>query len=125
MDQLFRFSDPFQMLLPGMYSMPIHAVPKPHSTNLHMVTDQSTGQFSLNSMILHSNITGYPLDNMKHLGEILLDIWKCEGNIPLTLFKSDIAKAYRLMPVHPFWQVKKVNTIDSLCFVDRNNALGG
>ena len=48
-----RFSPPFGTdLLPGMYSMPIHAVPKPHSTDLHMVADHSAGQFSLNSMIL-------------------------------------------------------------------------
>ena len=54
--------------------MPIHAIPKPHSTDLQMVTDQSAGPFSLNSMIACSDIMGYPLDNMKHLGEILLDI---------------------------------------------------
>jgi hypothetical protein len=30
-----RFSSSFgENLLPGMYSMPIHAVPKPHSTDL-------------------------------------------------------------------------------------------
>ena len=52
-------------LLPGMYSMPIHAVPKPHSTDMRMVTDQSAGSFSLNSMILCSDIMGFPLDNMK------------------------------------------------------------
>jgi hypothetical protein len=78
-----RFSNPFGPdLLPGMYSMPIHAVPKPHSTDLRMVTDQSAGQYSLNSMILHSDIAGYPLDNMKRLGEILLDIRKRERTLP-------------------------------------------
>ena len=84
-----------------MYSMPVHAVPKPHSTDFRMVTDQSAGQFSLNSMI------------------------KQEGDVALTLFKSDVAEAYRLMPVHPFWQIKQINTIDSLHFVNRNNAFGG
>jgi hypothetical protein len=49
-----RFSTTFGSdLLPGMYSMPAHAVPKPNSTNLHMVTDHSAGPFSLNSMIDH------------------------------------------------------------------------
>ena len=38
-------------LLPGMYSMPIHAVPKPHSVDLSLVTDHSAGLFSLNDMI--------------------------------------------------------------------------
>jgi len=121
-----RFSPPFGTeLLPGMYSMPIHAVPKPRSTDLRMVTDQSAGQYSLNFMIPHAGIAGYPLDNMKRLGEILLDIRKHEGNVALTLFKSDVAEAYRLMPVHPFWQIKQINTVDGLRFVDRNNAFGG
>jgi hypothetical protein len=52
-------------------------------------------------MILHPDIAGYPLDNMKCLREILLDIRRHEGNIALRLFKSDVAEAYRLMPVHP------------------------
>ncbi|KIJ99664.1 hypothetical protein K443DRAFT_101862, partial [Laccaria amethystina LaAM-08-1] len=48
-----RFSQPFGIdLLPGMYCMPIFAVPKVrNSPDLRMVTDQSAGEFSLNSMI--------------------------------------------------------------------------
>jgi len=49
--------------------MPIHAVPKPHSTDLRMLTDQSASKFSLNSMIVRDDIKGYPLDNMKDLAE--------------------------------------------------------
>ena len=60
-------------LLPGMYSMPIYAVPKPRSEDLHMVTDHSAGSFSLNNIIDHSQVTGFPLDNVQHLGEMLLD----------------------------------------------------
>ena len=46
-----RFSEAFgSTLLPGMYCMPIYAVPKPNSTDLCLVTDQSYGSFSLNSM---------------------------------------------------------------------------
>ena len=49
------FSESFRNdLLPGMYSMPIYAIPKPHSVDLHMVTDHSMGSFSLNNMIDHS-----------------------------------------------------------------------
>jgi hypothetical protein len=56
-----RFSPHFkQGLLPGMYCMPIYAVPKPHSSNLQLVTDQSYGKYSLNSMIKHDKVTGYP-----------------------------------------------------------------
>ena len=60
-----RFSKPFgEKLLPAMYCMPIFAVPKPHSTNLRMVTDQSAGKYSLNNMIPREDIIGYPLDNL-------------------------------------------------------------
>ena len=61
-------------LLPGMYSMPIHAVPKPHLDNLWLVTDHSVGPFSLINMIDHSRVTGFPLDNVLHLGEMLLNV---------------------------------------------------
>ena len=70
-----HFSELFgDKLLPGMYCMPIFAVPKPHSTDLQMVTDQSTGKYSLNSMIRREDIISYPLDNLHHLGEFLLSI---------------------------------------------------
>ena len=61
-------------LLPGMYSMPIHAVPKPHSDDLRLVTDHSVGPFFLNSMNDHSQVTGFLLDNVLHLEEMLLDV---------------------------------------------------
>jgi len=64
------FSESFgDKLLPGIYCMPIFAVPKPHSTDLQMVTDQSVGKYSLNSMIPREEIIGYPLDNLQHLGK--------------------------------------------------------
>jgi len=122
-----RFSRSFgSVLLPGMYSMPIHAVPKPRSTDLRMVTDHSAGRYSLNSMIPHDDIAGYPLDNLKNLGEILLNLREKIGSqVPLILFKSDIAEAYRLLPVHKKWQLKQINTVDGLRYVDRCNAFGG
>jgi hypothetical protein len=121
-----RFSHSFgEELLPGMYSMPIHAVPKPHSTDLRLVTNHSAGIYSLNSMIKREDICGYPLDNMTHLGEMLL---KKRGEFPdeeLVLFKSDISDAYRNLPMHPLWQIKQVNTIQRNRHVDRRNCFGG
>lgn len=111
-------------LLPGMYSMPIHAVSKPDSDDLRLVTDHSAGLYSLNSMIDHSRVTGFPLDNMRHLGEMLLDARKSVGNVPMTLWKSDIAEAYRLLPMSPFWQIKQINTVDGQRYVDRHMAFG-
>ena len=121
-----RFSESFgDELLPGMYCMPVFAVPKPHSTDLRMVTDQSAGKFSLNSMIPHEDIIGYPLDNLQHLGQFLISMHKLFPDSPHTLFKSDIAEAYRLLPVHPYWQLKQVNRIGGSLHIDRNTAFGG
>ena len=122
-----RFSHSFGSdLLPGMYCMPIHAVPKLGSTDLRLVTDQSAGPFSLNSMVQHDLVPKYPLDNMHHLGQSLLHLREhISPGRDITIFKSDIAEAYRLMPMHPYWQIKQVNTIDGLRHIDRNNAFGG
>ncbi|GLB41980.1 hypothetical protein LshimejAT787_3400080 [Lyophyllum shimeji] len=120
-----RFSESFgPNLYDGMYSMPIHVVPKKSGEGLRLVTNQSAGEYSLNSMICHSDIAGMPLDNMRHLGDILLSIRKTSQR-PLILFKSDVAEAYRLIPLHPLFQLKQVVTIDGERHVDRNNALGG
>src|SRR6266567_3054336 len=121
-----RFSTSFGTdLLPGMYSMPVHAVPKPGSTDLRMVTDHSAGIYSLNSMINHELVTGYPLDNMTHIGKMLLSFRRNTPNDrKLVMWKSDIAEAYRLIPVHSFWQIKQINTVNGQCYVDRNNAFG-
>jgi hypothetical protein len=104
--------------------MPVHAVPKPNSDDLRMVTDHSAGPFSLNGMIDHSQVTGYPLDNFRHLGEMLLDVRRSIGSVPLTLWKSDIADAYRLLPMSPLWQIKQINTVDGKRYVDWHLAFG-
>ncbi|TFY50678.1 hypothetical protein EVG20_g11389 [Dentipellis fragilis] len=92
--------------------MPIGVVPKPNSDKLRLVTDHSAGKFSLNSMI------GKPapdekvqLDNIQDLGHNLLRVRRFLPNIELDIFKSDVAEAYRLMPMHPLWQIKQVVSI--------------
>ena len=52
-----RYSEGFgSELLPGMYSTPVHAVPKPHSEKLRLVNDHSAGTFPLNSMIAREEV---------------------------------------------------------------------
>ena len=51
-----------------MYSMPIHAVPKPGSSKFRLVTDHSAGQFALNNMISCEDIAGVTLNNVQDLG---------------------------------------------------------
>ncbi|EJD54601.1 hypothetical protein AURDEDRAFT_24175, partial [Auricularia subglabra TFB-10046 SS5] len=57
-------------LLPGMYSSPIFAVPKPHSDKFRMVVDHSAGEHSLNSFISREGVST-TLDNLRHLGHNL------------------------------------------------------
>ena len=60
-----RYSESFgKELLPGMYSTPIHAVPKPRSIKLRLVNDHSAGPFSLNSMIAREDIIGAKMDSI-------------------------------------------------------------
>lgn len=121
-----RFSPSFAHdLLPGMYCMPIYAVPKPHSTDLRLVTDQSYGKYSPNSMIMHEKVTGFPLDNMIHFGGMLMDLEKREPGVEKVVWKSDVAEAYRILPMHPRWQIKQVTRVDDEYHIDRCNVFGG
>jgi hypothetical protein len=121
-----RFSDSFgTSLLPGMFSAPTFAVPKEGSSKLRLVTDQSAGTYSVNDMCsCHEH--AFPLDNMTHLGEQILKAYnELTPDEHLVVYKSDVAEAYRLIPMHPIWQTKQINTVDGQRYVDRNNVFGG
>ncbi|RDX45993.1 hypothetical protein OH76DRAFT_1485786 [Lentinus brumalis] len=104
--RLERFSPSFGPdLLPGMYSMPVHVVPKPHSDKFRLVNDQSAGNFSLNSLIRPEAIHGAVLDGMPALGADLRSLRREHPDEPLILWKSDVSQAYRRLPVSIYWQV--------------------
>jgi hypothetical protein len=107
-----------------MYSMPIYAVPKPGSTDLRLVNDHSAGSYALNSMIDHSLVTGYPLDNLHQLGDMLLDLHILTPGLNLIMWKSDIAEAYRMCPMHPLWQIKQAVHINGEYYINRANCFG-
>lgn len=94
-----------------MYCMLIYAVPKPHSDKLRLVNNHSASKYSLNSMVDHSQVTGYPMDNLAQFREQLVKFQK--GNLDLrgpdllVVWKLDISEAYRVCPLHPFWQLKQ------------------
>ncbi len=111
-------------LLPRMFCMPIYAVPKPGSTDLRLVNDHSAGPYSLNSMINHSLVTGYPLDNLHQLGDMLLNLHVLTPGLDLVMWKSDIAEAYRMCPMHPMWKIKQAVRIDGKYYIDRTNCFG-
>ena len=112
-------------LLPGMYCMPSYVVPKPHSSGWHLVNDSSAGPFSLNSMVDHRLITGYPLDSLANFGELLLK--RCQQKVGgrFVAWKFDISEAYRICPMHKLWQLKQGVRLLGKLYVDRANIFGG
>jgi hypothetical protein len=121
-----RYSQPFGPdLLPGMYSMPIHAVPKPGTDKHQLVTDHSSGKYALNAMIPHDAIAGVTLDNVHDLANGLRVFRRLRPHAQLHLWKADVSEAYRQMPMHPLWQVKQIVSFQGKRFVDRRNVFGG
>lgn len=121
-----RYSKSFGTdLLPGMYSTPIHAVPKPRSEKLRLVNDHSAGPFSLNSMIAREDVVGAKMDSISDLIGALLRYRREHPNKRLVLFKSDVSAAYRRLPLHPLWQIKQIITVDGHRHVDRCTSFGG
>ena len=81
-------------LLPGMISISIGAVPKPHLDKLHLVVDQSSGDYSPNSLIPRE-LVAVPLDSLHDLGTSLINAHLIHGgDIALVVFKSDMSQAY-------------------------------
>jgi hypothetical protein len=94
--RLGRVSESFGTdLLPGMYSVPMHTVPKPNSDKLRLVVDHTAGEFSLNSMIDSDAIKGTKLDGLHSLGASLLQFRQKHPHEQLVLFKSDVSQAFR------------------------------
>jgi hypothetical protein len=121
-----RYSESFGTdLLPGMYSTPIHAVPKPRSEKLRLVNDHSAGPFSLNSMIAREDVAGAKMDSIADLIGALLRYRRKHPDKRLVLFKSDVSAAYRRLPLHPLWQIKQIITVDDNRHVDRCTSFGG
>ncbi|KAF9036010.1 hypothetical protein BDZ89DRAFT_889960, partial [Hymenopellis radicata] len=97
-------------LLPGMYSTPNIAVPKPHSDDLRMVANQSAGEFSQNTMVDKSKTRGARMDSLLIFIPILLAFVRTHPGKEFVLWKSDVKAAFRLIPMHPLWQIKQVVT---------------
>ncbi|KIM19761.1 hypothetical protein M408DRAFT_334277 [Serendipita vermifera MAFF 305830] len=103
-----RFSSAFgSELLPGMVCGPVFPVPKPGTNKLRLVTDHSAGTFSLNSLIPEDS-RSVRFDNLHDLGSALRHFHRTNNRGPRWLFKSDVSKAYRLIPMHPHWQIRQV-----------------
>ena len=90
-----RYSAPFRPdLQPGMYSSPIHTVPKPPDP-LHLINHQSYSDHSLNLMIPKGRVAGRYMDGIRSLITVLLHFHQEFGNnVELLIYKSDISHAY-------------------------------
>src|SRR3984957_17237819 len=123
--ELGQLSPPFGTeLLPGMQSVPVAMVPKPHSNKRRMVVDHSAEPFALNLLIpKHERTTR--MDGMHQLGRALRRVRLKNPGTCLVMWKSDVSRAYRLIPMHPCWQAKQVVTIDGQHHVDHCNDFGG
>lgn len=123
--KLGRFSPSFGPdLLPGMTSIAIGVVPKPHSDKFRLVVDHTVGEHAPNSFIPRERVA-VPLDNLHDLGLCLIKVRAIHGDSTrLVVFKSDVSQAYRRLPLHFLWQLFQIVTIDGMRHVDRNNNFG-
>lgn len=124
-ESIGRYSGNFgPNLQPGMYSMPIHSVPK-EGGKFRLVTNHSASEFSLNSMIAKEDIAGVTLDNVQDLGDAIREYRRIDPNSELLIWKADVSEAYRHMPMHPLWQIKQVVSFEGERRIDRANVFGG
>jgi len=120
-----RYSEDFGPdLLPGMYSSPTHAVPKPGTDTFRLINDQSAGEFSPNSMIHPDDVAGTCMDSIQSLGASLRAHRDKYGDERLVMFKADIKEAYRLMWMSPEWQAKQAVTCGLSRHIDFCNCFG-
>ena len=121
-----RYSAPFGSdLLLGMYSSPVHAVPKPPDS-LRLINHQSYSNNSLNSMILKESVSRTWMDGIKSLCTVLLHFnQEFSNDVELLIYKYDIIPAYHNFWVHPLWQIKQIVLVGSKRYVDWCNCFGG
>ncbi len=112
-------------LLPGMYAMPVHVIPKPHSDKFRLINNLSAGPFSPNSMVRPESVKGAVLDGIPSFAAALRCFRRQHPDVELVIWKSDVSQAYRRMPMSKYWQIRQIVTIDGMRHVDRCNLFGG
>lgn len=120
-----RFSRPFPALLPGMHAIPVHAVPKPCSEKLRLITDFSAGDCSRNSTISRDDTNSTRLDGIRELADHLRCLRRELGpDADINVFKSDVKGAFKILPMHLLWQPWQVYKIGDDYHVDRAATFG-
>ena len=76
-------------------------------------------------MIAHEDISGVHLDGIHTLGVSILKHHAHYHCTKLVIFKLDVSAAYQKLPIHPFFQIIQIITVDGQRYVNRNNNFGG
>lgn len=114
-----RFSPSFGgRLLKGMACMPVQLA---RGRKFRLIYDHSAGEHSLNSLIPKSERSS-EVDRI----DALIRILRNRGLDPsqVTLFKSDIAHAFRILPMSIYWQALQAVKINERYYIDRCNTFG-
>ncbi|KAJ7161680.1 hypothetical protein C8R46DRAFT_1037880 [Mycena filopes] len=120
-----RFSEAFPALLPGMHAIATHAVPKPHSEKLRLITNFSGGDYSRNSTISRFDTNITHLDGIRELADHIRSLRGLHGpDVELTVFKSDVKNAFKVLPMSIMWQPWQVYRIANSFHVDRAATFG-
>ncbi|KIY52572.1 hypothetical protein FISHEDRAFT_34973 [Fistulina hepatica ATCC 64428] len=65
------------------------------------------------------------LDGLQQLGEALISARERHPNRSLVIWKSDVSHAYRILPMHPLWQIKQTIVLDAERRVNFDNDFDG
>ena len=82
-------------------------------------------ELGLNALIDKNN-RAVPLCNLQQFRYNLRNAKRHAHGRDILIFKSDIKGAYRLIPMHPFWQMFQATKLaDNTFVINRNNVFGG
>ena len=102
--RLNRFFNSFRAPLKGMRVTPFGLVAKPNSEKLRLITDHSAGQPSINDVIPREERRA-SYDGMHAFAPWLVRANTLNKETAI-LWKSDVSSAFRLLPMHPRWQLQ-------------------
>ena len=109
-------------ILPGMACMPVHVAQNATRTKFRTIYDHSAGgPHSLNSLIPESERSAQ-VDRI----DALIHAFRSRQLNPddIILFKSDVSRAFRNLPMSPYWQALQAVKINGRYYIDRCNTFG-
>ncbi|KAG0148223.1 hypothetical protein CROQUDRAFT_41646 [Cronartium quercuum f. sp. fusiforme G11] len=110
-----RYSTGFQKLAPGMIVSPLLLVEKKGSSKMHVCTDMSHGNPSLNNFIMKDKIW-VVFDSFISFTLYMVEL-KAKGK-KIFLWRTNAARAYWNMPIHPQYQLRQIILIGDQYHVD-------